>query len=207
MDSRTLVSVASAAVALVAVVASLITTLLSLRTQRENTRTTLEAQERVATIQDRSLRERLQLQDLQARRAEPYMALISWSERLLAALSEMDQESATLPGTVWNIDPAVDSLLDLYASDTIHVRYAALRGDLLGLVEGGRLPAKVTWQEDGLAVTDVRVEHGPAPLHEWPERDVVRSESMDRAIDLIAQVRAEIQGRESRGYYVIWRLS
>jgi hypothetical protein len=193
-----------------AVVASLITTLLSVRTQRENTRASLDAQERLTATQERALRERSLEQDLRDKRIEPYLGLIKWAERLLEALDEMDEISKPyLSLDEWNIAADVDNLLDLYASDTIHVRYAALRGKAIGLVvptDGPRRPAIVRWTEPNGAVEDVRIETGPE-YSDWAARAEARAELKSDSIDLIAQVRAELQGRTSRGHYIIWRLS
>ncbi|MDQ3788493.1 MAG: hypothetical protein M3422_14785 [Actinomycetota bacterium] len=208
MEPQTIVSLASTGVAALAVAASTVTTVLSLRAQRENTRATLDAQERLADAQERALRERAHDQDLRDKRAEPYLALIKWADGLLAALSEMDEVTKpSLTVEEWNIAPEVDSLLDLYASDTIHVRFAALRGRLTGLVatDGPRQPKIVTWTETDGAVENVRIETGAA-WTSWAERAAARDRAMDDAIDLIARVRAELQGEESRGYFVIWRL-
>ena len=91
--AQVLVSLASAAGAAVAILVSSITTLLSLRTQRENTRTTLDVQERLSVAQEQALRERSQAQDLRDKRVHPYISLIKWAERLLAALTEMNEDS------------------------------------------------------------------------------------------------------------------
>jgi hypothetical protein len=208
VESQIVVSLASAGVAALAVGTSLVTTLLSLRSQRENTRATLDAQERLSAVQERSLRERSHEQDLRDKRAEPYLALIRWAERLLAALDELDEvDKPYLSVEEWNIAPDVDNLLDLYASDRIHVRYAALRGKLMGLVatDGLRLPKIVTWTEVDGEVHDVHIETGLA-WSDWSARAGARAELMDDAINLIAQVRAESQGATSRGYFIIWRL-
>ncbi|MDQ1022523.1 hypothetical protein QF035_000105 [Streptomyces umbrinus] len=146
---------------------------------------------------------------LRDKRAEPYLALIKWAERMLAALDELDEVAKPyLSVEEWNINPDVDNLLDLYASDAIHVRYAALRGKLMGLVatDGPRLPQLVTWTEAEGEVDDVSIEPG-SPWSAWPARAEARAQLTDDAIDLIAQVRAELQGRTSRGYFIIWRLS
>jgi hypothetical protein len=208
VEPQTIVSLASTGVAALAVAASTVTTVLSLRAQRENTRATLDAQARLADTQERALRERAHDQDLRDKRAEPYLALIKWADELLAALSEMDEVTKPyLTVEEWNIDPEIDGRLDLYASDAVHVRFAALRGMLMGLVatDGPRVPKNVTWTETDGAVENVRIETGQ-PWHTWPERVDARAEAMDRAIDLVARVRAELQGEKSRGYFVIWRL-
>jgi hypothetical protein len=209
VEPQIIVSLASTAVAGLAVVASLVTTLLSLRAQRENTRDTLDTQERLSAAQERALHERSHAQDLRDKRAEPYLALIKWADRLLEALDELDEVAKPyLSVEEWNINPDVDNLLDLYASDVIHVRYAALRGKLIGLVatDGPRLPQLVTWTESEGEVDNVSIETG-SPWSAWSARAEVRAQLMDDAIDLIAQVRAELQGRTSRGYFIIWRLS
>jgi len=209
VESQIIVSLASAGVAALAVVASLVTTLLSLRSQRENTRATHEAQERLSAAQELALRQRSHEQDLRDKRAGPYLALIQWAERLLAALSELDEVTKPyLSVDEWNIAADIDNLLDLYASDRIHVRYAALRGKLIGLVatDGPRRPALVTWTESAGGIDDVRIETG-SPWDDWAERAAVRDEVKGDAIDLIAEIRAESQGEANRGYFIIWRLS
>lgn len=55
VESQIIVSLASTGVAGLAVVASLVTTLLSLRAQQENTRDTLDTQERLSAAQERAL--------------------------------------------------------------------------------------------------------------------------------------------------------
>ena len=208
MEPQTIVSLASTGVAALAVAASTVTTVLSLRAQRENTRVTLEAQERQAAAAERALRERAHDQDLRDKRAGPYLALITWADRLLAALDAMDETTKpALTVEEWNIAPETDSLLDLYASDAVHVRFAALRGKLMGLVDtsGPRLPQTVTWTETGDAVENVRIATGRAWTW-WAAREAARDQAMDDAIDLIARVRAELQGATSRGYFIIWRL-
>lgn len=209
MESQIIVSLASTAVAALAVAASLVTTMLSLRSQRESTRVTLETQERLSASQELALRERSHEQDLRDKRVAPYLALIRWAERLLEALDEMDEVGKPyLSVEEWSIAADVDNLLDLYASDRIHVRYAALRGKLMGLVatDGPRLPKIVTWTESDNEVHDVHIETGPA-WSSWTERAAARAELMDDAIDLIAQVRAESQQETGRGYFILWRLS
>lgn len=208
MESQILVSLASAGVAALAVAASLITTLLSLRSQRENTRATLEAQERLSAAQERALRERSQQQDLRDKRTEPYLALIIWTERLLAALDDMEELSKPyLSVEEWNIAADIDNLLDLYASDSIHVRFAALRGKLMGLITSDTSqPQIVTWTESEGEVDNVRIESSSI-WSSWRARAEARAELMDDAIDLIAQVRAESPGETSRGYFIMWRLS
>jgi hypothetical protein len=209
VEPQIIVSLASTGVAALAVIASLVTTMLSLRTQRENTRDTLDTQERLSAAQERMLRERSHEQDLRDKRAQPYLSLIKWAEQLLEALDEMNEVSKPyLSVEEWNIAPDVDNLLDLYASDVIHVRYAALRGRLMGLVDtnGPRRPKVVRWTESDGEVDNVSIEIG-AEWSDWAARAEARAELMDDAIDLIAQVRAELQGRVSRGYFIIWRLS
>lgn len=208
MEPQTIVSLASTGVAALAVAASTVTTVLSLRAQRENTRVTLEAQERQSAAAERALRERAHDQDLRDKRAEPYLALIKWADQLLGALSELDEVTKpALTVAEWNIAAEIDSLLDLYASDAVHVRFAALRGRLMGLVasDGPRLPQTVTWTETDGAVENVQIAVGML-LTSWPDREAARDQAMDDAIDLIARVRAELQGATSRGYFVIWRL-
>lgn len=78
VEPQVLVSLASAAVAAVAILASSIITLLSLRTQRENTRATLNAQERLSAAQEQVLRKRSHAQDLRDKRVDPYISLIRW---------------------------------------------------------------------------------------------------------------------------------
>ncbi len=75
----------------------------------------------------------------------------------------------------------------------------------LDATDGPRQPQIVTWTETDGAVENVRIEPGAA-WTSWAERAAARDRAMDDAIDLIAQVRAELQGEESRGYFIIWRL-
>ncbi|MEU3795538.1 hypothetical protein AB0F07_38085 [Streptomyces fructofermentans] len=209
MESQIIVSLASTGVAGLAVVASLVTTMLSLRAQRENTRDTLDMQERLAAAQEHALLERSHAQDLRDRRAAPYLALIRWADQLLAALDDLDEVAKPyLSLGEWNVASDIDNLLDLYASDVVHVRYAALRGKLMGLVasDGLRLPQLVSWTESEGGVDNVTIEIG-SPWTTWRERAEARVQLTDDAIDLIAQVRAELQGRTSRGYFIIWRLT
>lgn len=209
MEPQIIVSLASTAVAGLAVVASLVTTLLSLRAQRQNTRDTLDMQERLSATQERALYERSHAQDPRDKRTEPYLALIKWANQLLEALDELDEVAKPyLSVEEWNIGPDVDHLLDLYASDLIHVRYAALRGKLIGLVaaDGPRLPKLVTWTESDGELETVSIDTGP-PLSSWPARAQARDRLTDEVMHLIAQVRTELQGRTSRGYVIIWRLS
>ncbi|MFL6141837.1 MAG: hypothetical protein ACJ72N_08225 [Labedaea sp.] len=127
----------------------------------------------------------------------------------MEALDEMDEVGKPyLSVEEWSIAADVDNLLDLYASDGIHVRYAALRGKLMGLVaaDSPRLLHVVRWTESDGQVDDVRIETG-STWTSWPERAQARAKLMDDAIDLIAWVRAESQGATSRGYFIIWRLS
>lgn len=202
-------SLASTGVAALAVAASFVTTLLTVRTQRENTRSTLATQERLAAVQEGSQRERAHEQDLRDKRTEPYLALLAWAERLLAALDRLDETAKPyLTVAEWNIAADTDLLLDLYASDTIHVRYAALRGKLMALVESSEEPRRgqrVVWNEEEGEVLDSRTEPMPL-LSTWSERAGLIPELLDDAIILGAQVRAEMQGRRRRGYYIIWRI-
>lgn len=72
------------------------------------------------------------------------------------------------------------------------VRYAVLRGELMGIVAnstGANRPQMVTWEESGLNIENVKIEVGQA-LTEWPARDEIRLAEIDKAIDLIAQIRA-----------------
>jgi hypothetical protein len=120
----------------------------------------------------------------------------------------MDEVTKPAPTVAeWNLAAEVDSLLDLYASDTVHVRFAALRGRLLSLVEsdGSRLPEIVTWTETDGAIENVRIATGMLWTR-WSDREAARDRAVDDTIDLIAMVRAELQGATSRGYFVIWRL-
>jgi hypothetical protein len=108
----------------------------------------------------------------------------------------------------WSIAAEVDNLLDLYASDRVHVRFAAVRGKLMGLVDttGPRRPQLVTWKEVDGGVDDVHIKTG-TPWTSWTERAAVRDQLTDAAIDLIAEIRAETHGEKGRGYFIIWRLS
>jgi hypothetical protein len=64
----------------------------------------------------------------------------------------------------------------------------------------------VTWTETDGEVDNVGIETG-APWSAWPARAEARAQLTDDAIGLIAQVRAQLLGRTSSGYFIIWRLS
>jgi hypothetical protein len=79
----------------------------------------------------------------------------------------------------------------------------------MGIVEnltGVNRPQIVTWDESGPNIENVKIEIGPA-LTEWSARNSVRLAAIDKAINLIARIRAEMQGGISRDYFIIWRLS
>jgi hypothetical protein len=120
MQAETVVSLASTGVAALAVATSTLTTILSLRGQRENTRATLEAQQALASIQEKALRERTRGDAIRTQRAALYKVLIVWAEGLLGALYATNAEQPRISPNVWHIDATAETDLDLYASDVMH---------------------------------------------------------------------------------------
>jgi hypothetical protein len=207
MRAEMVVSLASTGVAALAVAASAMTTVLSLRSQRDNTRATLEAQRALAVIQEEALRERTSAEVLRVQRASLYKAVIEWAEGLLGALYAMTADQATISRDAWHIDPTAETDLDLYASDLVHTRFNALRGLLLALVEGSEIQESplVSWTEHDGRIQDISIEATPS-LDTWTEQKRVRDKARGDALDLISVIRAEVQGRNHSGYFVSYRL-
>ena len=207
MQAEVVVGLGSAGVAGLAVAASTMTTILSLRGQRENTRATLEAQRALASMQEAALRERTHGDAVRSQRALLYKTVIIWAEGLLGALYAMAPEQENLAPAVWHIDPTAEADLDLYASDVVHTRFNALRGLLMGLVDGSGFSDSplVAWSEHDGHIQSVTITRTP-PLDNWVERQKVRDKARDDALSLISAIRAEVQGDEHAGYFVSYRL-
>jgi hypothetical protein len=207
MQPEVLVSLASTGVAALAVVASAYTTVLSLRGQRENTWATLEAQQALAAIQEEAFRERVRREAVRGERTVLYKVVIVWAEGLLGALHAMDVEQPSISSEVWHIDEVTEADLDLYASDVVHTRFNALRGLLIGLVDGSGFVDSplVSWDETGGRIDSVSVTRTP-PLDSWVEQRLVRDKAAEDALGLISAIRAEVQGSEHSGYFVSYRL-
>lgn len=119
----------------------------------------------------------------------------------------LDDKHQTLPQAAWHLDRAAEDECDLYASDGVHVHFSALRGLLMGLVEGVtdvESPV-VTWDETDGEVSNVVFDRTP-PLTTWPARQRVRDEAHDAALGLIGRIRAELQGRPDSRVFVTYRL-
>jgi hypothetical protein len=207
MQPEVVVGLASTGVAALAVATSTLTTILSLRGQRENTKATLEAQRALASIQEEALRERVRADAIRGQRAVLYKIIILWAEGLLGALYAMNAEQPRISSEVWHIDPTAETDIDLYASDVVHTRFNALRGLLIGLVDGSGFTDSplVFWNEHGDRIQSLSVTRTP-PLDNWGEQQQVRDKARDDALSLISAIRAEIQGGEHSGYFVSYRL-
>ena len=206
MQPELAVGLASTGVAAIAIVTSTVTNVLSLRSQKENTRMTLEAQRALASFQEDALRERAHDQDLRDKRAALYLDLLRWTEHLLNALDEMHQDGPGLPRHRWHIERDTEDLVDLYASDAVHIRFNSLRGMLFGLVEGSERMASriVSWTEADGRIEDVKLAERSLP--DWPAQRAVRDEAVQKALDLAHVIRAEAQGRQHSGYFVTYRM-
>lgn len=205
--AEVVVSLASTGVTALAVATSTLTTILSLRGQRENTKATLEAQRALALIQEEALRERVRGDVIHAQRAALYKIVIVWAEGLLGALHVMNAEQPRISPEVWHIDPTAETDLDLYASDVVHTRFNALRGLLIGLVDGSGFTDSpfVSWNDRDGRLESISITRTP-PLDSWHEQRQVRDKAHDDALSLIAAIRAEIQGGGHSGYFVTYRL-
>ena len=198
---------ASAAVAATAVLTNALTTIFSFKVQRENTKSTLETQRMLAEAQEVALRERSHGQELREQRVLAYRAVLRWSENLLSALSSLSAAHSHIPKSVWHIDPAVEDDLDLYASDAVHVRFNAVRGMLIGMVAGSGFDDSpiVRWEEQNGRITDVSFTRS-SPLRDWSTRGQMRDQAHEATLDLVATIRAEVQGADHSGYFVTYRL-
>jgi hypothetical protein len=207
MDAQLVSSLASVGVAVLAVGVSALTTISSLRTQRENTRATLDSQLALARLQERALRERSHGQELRERRAPIYSAIVNWAYALLTALDGMAPERPELELDRWHVERSVEDEIDLYASDTVHIRFTALRALLIGVMQGAVSSDSplLTWTEHDGEIIET-VEGRTEKLNNWQARDRLRELAMSKAIDLVAAVRAEMQGFDSSGYFYTYRL-
>jgi hypothetical protein len=207
MSSEVMVGMASALVGALAVIAGAITAVQSLAVQRESTRLTLQAQKEALETQERLLRDRSVAESLRQRRATGYAAIVHWAYDLLAALSALDEQHQALPLAVWHLDREAEDECDLYASDGVHVHFSALRGLIIGLVQGVAFTDSpvVTWEEKDGQVSNVVIDRSQ-PLTTWPARQRVRSQAHDAALGLIGRIRAELQDRPDSRVFVTYRL-
>ena len=167
----------------------------------------MEAQQALASMQEEALRERVRSDAVRAQQALLYKIVIVWAEGLLGALYAISAERATVSPQHWHIDPTAEADLDLYASDVVHTRFNALRGLLIGLVEGSGFSDSplVSWNERDGRIQSISVARTP-PLDTWIEQERVRDKACDDALSLISAIRAEIQGSDHSGYFVSYRL-
>jgi hypothetical protein len=202
-----LIGVASVGVAALTVGVNAITTISSLRTQRENTKATLESQLTLARHQEQALRDRSHGQELRERRTPIYSAIIEWTYALLAALDGMTPERPQLDLARWHVERAVEDQMDLYASDLVHIRFNALRALLTGVTQGSSSSDSplLTWAEVDGRITDTS-EGRTEKLDTWQARDRLRQLAAGKAIDLVSAIRAEMQGIEFSGYFYTYRL-
>jgi hypothetical protein len=208
VQSEVPVGLTSAGVGALAIAAGAVTTVLSLKVQRESTSSTLETQRFLAVAQEAALRDRSHAEELRQQRAPLYGYLLRWSESLASGLSQLNAELSELPKSLWHIEPAMEDAVDLYASDAIHFRFNALRGLLIGIVEGSGFSESrvVTWTEQGEDISDVSITITP-PLIGWADRERIRDQAYEGTLELAAKIRAEVQGRRHSGFFVTYRLS
>lgn len=208
MQPEVIVGLTSAGVAALAIAASSVTTVLSLRVQRENTKSTLETQRMLAATQENFTRERSHAQEMRRQRTPLYGHLLRWAEALLSGLSQMNSDHPELAKSLWHIETAMEDSLDLYAPDTIHIRFNALRGLLIGLVKdsGFSQSRVVTWDEQDGRISNVSITTTPR-LIDWATREPLRDKAHDDALDFIHTIRAEVQGGDHSGWFVTYRLS
>ena len=92
------------------------------------------------------------------------------------AILKMNAEQPRISSEVWHIDPTAETDIDLYASDVVHTRFNALRGLLVGLVDGSGFTDSplVFWNEHGGRIQSLSVTRTP-PLDNWGEQQQVRS--------------------------------
>jgi hypothetical protein len=206
MQPEVIVGLMSAGVAALAIAASTLTAFRSLDAQRAATSATLEAQRALADVRERALRDRSQGEELRSRRAPLYGYLIRWADNLLGGLDQMAPDHDELPRSLWHIEPSMEDTLDLYSSDGVHTHFNALRGLLIGLMEGSgsRESPVVTWDEQDGRISNVRTT--TLPLTDWPARQQARDQAHASALDLIHRIREEVQGERHSGYFVTYRL-
>jgi hypothetical protein len=207
MQPEVVVGLASAGVAALAIAASSVTTVLSLKAQRDNTNSTLETQLMLAASQEDFARERSHAQEMRRQRIPLFGHLLRWAEALLTALGQMDSEHPELAKSAWHIGAATEDSLDLYAPDIIHLRFNALRGLLIGLVQdsGSSDSPLVTWDELDGQISNVSIGR-TAPLLDWAAREAIRDKAHEDALTLIHAIRTEVQGPDHSGWFVTYRL-
>jgi hypothetical protein len=207
MQPEVIVGLVSAGVGALAIAASTLTTLRSLQVQRDNTNATLETQRVLAAAQERALRDRSHEEELRSKRTPLYAYLLRWIASLLTALDQITEEHSELPISVWHIKPAMEDSLDLYSSDAVQIHFNSLRGLLIGLVKNSGFSDSplVTWDEENGRILNVSETRTP-PLTDWPARESTRDKAHKSGLDLMARIRAEVQGREHSGFFVIFRL-
>ncbi|GID92316.1 hypothetical protein ACFQFC_41015 [Amorphoplanes digitatis] len=207
MDAPLVAALSSVGVAALTVGVNALTTITSLKTQRENTRATLDSQLALVHQQEQALRERSHGQELRERRAPIYGAIVEWTYALLAALADMTPERPQLERDRWHIERAVEEEIDLYVSDLVHIRFTALRALLIGVTQGSTSADSplLSWTERDGTIIDTR-EGRTERLDDWPARDRLRQLATSRAIGLVAAIRAEMQGVGSSGYFYTYRL-
>lgn len=154
------------------------------------------------------MRERVHGDAIRGQRAVLYKIIIQWAEGLSSALYAMNTKQPMISSEVWHIDPIAETDIDLYASDVVHTRFNALRGLLIGLVDGSGFTDSplVSWNEHGGRVESLSATRTP-PLDNWGEQQKVRDKACDDALSLISAIRAEIQGGEHSGYFISYRLN
>lgn len=208
MQSDVVVGLASAGVAALAIAASFVTTVLSLKAQRDNTNSTLETQRMLAASQENFARERSHAQEMRRQRVPLYGYLLRWAEVLLVALGQMDSEHPELARSVWHIGAAIEDSVDLYAPDTIHLRFNALRGLLIGIVKDSGFSDSplVTWEERDGQISNVSIDR-TASLLDWAMREGIRDKAHEDTLMLIHTIRAEVQGSDHSGWFVTYRLA
>jgi hypothetical protein len=207
MQPEVIVGLTSAGVGALAIAASSLTAFRSIDAQRAATSATLEAQRALADARERAVRDRSQAEELRSRRAPLYGYLIRWADNLLGALDQMAPGHDELPRSLWHIEPSMEDELDLYSSDGVHTHFNALRGLLIGLVEGSGSDESpvVTWDEQDGRISNVRTTT-TARLTGWSARQQVRDQAHASALDLIHRIREEVQGERHSGYFVTYRL-
>jgi hypothetical protein len=207
MEPEVVVGLASAGVGALAIAAGSVTTALSLKAQRDNTNSTLEAQRMLAASQEDFARERSHAQEMRRQQIPLYGDLLRWAEALLAALEKMDSEHPELAKSAWHIGEAIEDSIDLYAPETVHLRFNALRGLLIGLVKDSGFSDSplVTWDERDGQISNVSIRR-TAPLLDWAMREAIRDKAHEDALTLIHTIRAEVQGPDHSGWFVTYRL-
>jgi hypothetical protein len=206
MQPEVIVGLASAGVGALAIAASTLTTFRSLDAQRANTSATLDAQRFLADAQEKALRDRSREEELRGQRVPLYAYLLRWADSLLGALDQVTAKHSELPRSFWHVEPAMEDSVDLYSSDAVQIHFNSLRALLMGLVENSAVNSIiVTWDEENGRISNVSQTKTP-PLTDWSAREGIRDKAQGSALDLMHRIRAEVQGRDHGGYFVIYRL-